>query len=275
MRPSAHRRLIALAMAFATGLASAGCGGAGEEPDLGAADFRWHTAESAHFRLHADSGSWAAERLDSLGLAAENARSAVLAALGEPVDSIEPKPELFFLDGPDDFRALVGQPAGGWTEPRENTVLVGASPTAAPALRHELAHLYSHRRWGPPAADWVSEGVAVYGVGGCAGAPLHAWALAVRNAGISTPLDTLEVRFDFSKAAPHLEAASFVHFLRERYGHAAVRALWADGLAGAAEATQQSAAVLEAEWRALVTEVEPAAAAILDPRGRVRCETGA
>jgi hypothetical protein len=261
-------------MAFATAPASAGCGGTVEKPDLGTTGFRWHTAESAHFRLHADSGSWAAERLDSLGLAAESARSAVLAALGEPVDSVEPKPEIFFLDGPDDFRALVGQPAGGWTEPRANTVLLGASPTAAPPLRHELAHLYSHRRWGPPGADWVSEGVAVYGVGGCAGAPLHAWALAVRKAGISTPLDTLEIRFDFSKAAPHLEAASFVDFLRDRYGQAAVRALWTDGLAGAAEATRQSAALLETEWRAHVTAAEPALAAGLDPRGRVRCETG-
>jgi hypothetical protein len=137
-----------------------------------------------------------------------------------------------------------------------------------------LAHLYSHRRWGPPFADWVSEGVAVYAVAGCAGAPLHAWALAVRNAGISTPLSAQEARFDFSMAAPHLEAGSFVYFLRERNGLAAVRALWSRGLAGAARVTGDSAASLEARWRDRVREADPAVAAILEPRGRVRCETG-
>lgn len=152
-------------------------------------------------------------------------------------------------------------------------MLLGASPVRAPPFRHELAHLYSHRRWGRPFADWVSEGAAVY-VAGCAGAPLHEWALAVRDAGISTPLSTLEARFDFSKAAPHLEAGSFVAFLEDRYGLAAVRGLWTSGLTGAARATGASSAALEAQWRDRVTQADHTVAAGLDPGDRVRCEKG-
>ena len=236
--------------------------------------FRWRSLETAHFRLYASEDSWAAGRLDSLGAVAKLERETVLAALGEPPDSADPRPHLFFLEGREDFHALVGQPAGGWTEAGANTLLLGASDSVSPPFRHELAHLYSHRRWGPPYGDWVSEGVAVFATRGCAGAPLHVWALAVGTGGASTPLHALESGFDFSRAAPHLEAGSFVEFLHERHGLPAVRALWVGGLAAAARATGESAATLEARWRDRVEEADTAAAATLDARRVVRCETG-
>lgn len=244
--------------------------------------FHWKSATSAHFQLHADSATWASARLDSLGAELESARQHVLTALDEP-DSIPADSgasmHAFLLAGPSEIAVLVGQPAGGWTIPEANTTLLGVTADAAPPLRHELAHVFTHRRWGPPAGgtragDWVSEGTAVYAVGGCAGAPLHAWAHAVAKAGLSTTLRELEARFDFSRAAPHLEAGSFVQFLRERYGMPGVRALWTDGLTGAAAKAGMTVDSLEAAWHNVVSRAGGAQASTLDPRGRVRCETG-
>ena len=89
------RFLLTLSLAPSLALALAGCGGPGADA---------HKKEAAP-------------------------TSPFLAALGESADSVEPKSELFFLEGPEDFRVLVGQPAGGWTEARANTVLLGASST--------------------------------------------------------------------------------------------------------------------------------------------------
>lgn len=76
---------------------------------------------------------------------------------------------LFLVRDREDVRQLVGQPAGGWTEPDANAVLAAVSDAVSPPLRHELGHLYSHRLWGPPHAAWLSEGVAAFAVGHCAG----------------------------------------------------------------------------------------------------------
>jgi hypothetical protein len=114
--------------------------------------------------------------------------------------------------------------------------------------------------------------VAVDGVGHCAGAPLHRWAAAVARAGLATPLLSLEANFDYSRAAPHLEAASFVGFIRDRYGIAALRMIWEHGLAAAERATGTPVAAVEAAWRAEVSRHGGPESAGLDPRGRVSCE---
>lgn len=189
--------------------------------------FEWETAATPHFHLHAPTGSLAASRFDAVGRELERARAGVLARLNEQ-DSAEPT-EVFIVDSREQMQPLVGQPAGGWTETDANAVFFTYSGDGEPAYRHELGHLYSWRRWGDPAGLWLSEGVAVYSVGGCAGRDLHEWAAALNATGKLVPLRDLEP-FDFSQAAPHLEAASFVQYVPEAHGIEAVKSLWRGGL---------------------------------------------
>jgi hypothetical protein len=148
------------------------------------------------------------------------------------------------------------------------------SEHAAPPLRHELGHLYSHRLWGPPHGTWLSEGVAVFAVGHCAGIALHRWAAAIQRAGEPVTLGHLQSSFDFTRAAPHLLAGSFITFLAERHGIEAVRALWQHGLASAQHTLGVSGSELEAAWHTALREID-IPQNMPEFRGRVRCENGA
>jgi hypothetical protein len=233
--------------------------------------FSWESRTTDRFALHAVAGSWAAEHLDSLGAVAHAARRDVLTRLGEGDQPNEDPTHLFLLRGREDFARLVGQPAGGWTEPEANAILLTAVADGGSPFRHELGHLYSHRRWGAPAGAWLSEGVAVFAVGHCAGLPLHAWAAGAERQGLLRPLAELEAGFDYARAAPHLQAGSFVEFVAERFGMPALRELWRGGLAAAAPATALDAGALERAWLRTI-HGQDTGVPVPDLTGRVSCE---
>lgn len=234
---------------------------------------RWVTVKRDGFGVHALSGSYAESHLNQLADRSEDAREEVLARLDEPDQSGDPNVHIFFLAGPEDFVSIVGQPAGGWTMPDASAVLVAASDTISPPLRHELGHLYSHRRWGQPAATWLSEGVAVYAVGHCVGRSLHDWAASAAAQGEDLDVAAYGDAFDFSKAAPHLIAGSFIEYVAQTHGIDAVRALWRSGLDAAEASTGMSADRLQALWREHVLgPSSEAGASDLNLQGRVPCE---
>jgi hypothetical protein len=237
------------------------------------AGFVWVADTTEHFVVRAIAESYAHQTFAAQTAALDRARHFVLLRLGEDGAS-QTRAHVFLLRSRDDVAQLVGQPAGGWTEPQANSVLAVVSDSVTPPLRHELGHLYSHRLWGRPHGPWISEGVALFAVGHCAGRPLHQWAAAIQRAGESVSLDPLLRNFDFSRAAPHLLAGSFVTFVADRHGIEAVKALWRRGAESAQAFTSENLAELEAVWheelgRTPVPHDMPAF------RGRVRCETSA
>jgi hypothetical protein len=240
---------------------------------VGQPGIAWRVETTEHFIVRGIAGSFAGNNLASLSAAAEDARKTVLRRLGADEGSGHGTIYLFFVRHPDDIRMLVGQAAGGWTEPDANAVFAAVADSAPPALRHELGHLYSHRLWGYPSATWLSEGVAVFAAGHCRGIALHGWAAALLRSGDDSSLAALEREFDFSRAAPHLLAGSFITFLAEEYGLGAVEILWRNGLGAAQRATGASVAGLEAEWHARLRGVD-VPHDMPEFRGRVRCETG-
>jgi hypothetical protein len=98
---------------------------------LSSPGFLWSSVTTEHFIVHGVTDSYAGNQIASLGDAAEKARDVVLSQLGEGQTGPD-RAHVFFVRGPDDFRALVGQPAGGWTEPAANAVLAAVSESAAP-----------------------------------------------------------------------------------------------------------------------------------------------
>jgi hypothetical protein len=233
--------------------------------------FVWSADTTEHFVVRAVAESYAAQTLAAQAAALDKARHFVLLRLGEDGAS-QPRAHVFLLRSREDVSQLVGQPAGGWTEPHSNSVLAVVSDSVPPPLRHELGHLYSHRLWGRPHGPWISEGVALFAVGHCAGRPLHQWAAAIQRAGEPVSLDPLLRNFDFSKAAPHLLAGSFVAFVADRHGIDAVKALWRGGAGSGHGSTSVNLAELEAAWHEELGRT-PVPEDMPEFRGRVRCET--
>lgn len=79
--------------------------------------------------------------------------------------------------------------------------------------------------------------------------------------------------FDFSKAAPHLQAGSFVQFLVEDFGVEALKKIWKGGLEISQEATGLTAREVEELWlkRISLNEFKKTGNE-LNSEGKVRCE---
>jgi hypothetical protein len=235
--------------------------------------FMWSADTTEHFVVRAVAESYADQTLAAQAAALDRARHFVLIRLGEDGAS-QTRAHVFLLRSREDVRQLVGRPAGGWTEPQANSVLVVVRDSVPPPLRHELGHLYSHRLWGRPHGPWISEGVALFAVGHCAGRPLHQWAAAIQRAGEPVSLDLLLRNFDFSQAAPHLLAGSFVTFVADRHGIEAVKALWRRGVESAQGSSAADLAELEAAWHEELGRT-PVPEDMPEYRGRVQCENSA
>jgi hypothetical protein len=231
----------------------------------------WQTRSTRHFRIHAPRASRPAARLAAIEREAERAQDSVLAMLGLSPESALPA-DLFLVERPDDLIPIVGRPAGGWTESSSSAILLVDPSGGGPPYRHELGHFYTHRLWGTPFAAWVSEGAAVFAVGGCTGLSLHNWAASLAASGMLPPLADLEKNFDYARAAPHLEAGSFMLYLSEEFGIDSVRKLFLHGLAGLYEATGRQPDALEAMWRARLAEQPGSAIDATTLRGRIACE---
>lgn len=234
-------------------------------------DLDWKRQATENFVLQAPSGTFAAENLSALGKRAEASRQPVMERL--QVVKQEGPPTLIFLESLEQMEKFTGLAARGRAVVEENGIFLVANDSDNPPLYHELGHLYSWRSWGEPADYWLSEGVAVYASGDCAGEDLYAWAAKLALENELTDFTELERELDFSKAAPHLQAGSFVKYIMEKYGVRSFRLLWENGLSASSDATGLETDALLENWTNHIMQKEfTAVAQFLDLEEKIRCE---
>lgn len=231
----------------------------------------WASEKSENFLFYAPEGSYAAERFPELVKKAEAARRLVMERLQEVKQ--EDPPALVFLDSRAQLKKFGKIAAGGRAVVEENGIFYVLNDSTEAPLQHELGHLFSWRSWGDPAGYWLSEGVAVYAAGNCAGEELHAWAAKLALDKELTNFTDLEREFDFSKPEPHLQAGSFVKFIMEKYGVSSFKMVWKKGLSASSEATGLEVGALLEKWTAHIMQDEfTAAAQFLELGEKISCE---
>jgi hypothetical protein len=223
--------------------------------------FRWQEHTTRHFQLYAPVDSYAAAHLPTLGRRAEEALAANLQLLGSRAYPRLPI-YLVFVSSRPELTRLVGQPGGGYAEPGEDSAFFVVTPTGSVPFRHELMHVLSFGLWGQPAQPeaWVVEGLGTLAPGRCGPFSLHQLAAALAAEGRLVPLDTL-LRYTYDNTNDvviYAESASFLAFMHERYGLAALRQLWQQGLPPTAANLGTTPATLEAAWRAKVAAISAA-----------------
>jgi hypothetical protein len=123
-------------------------------------------------------------------------------------------------------------------------------------------HVLSFGLWGKPAQPeaWIVEGLGTLAPGRCGPFSLHQLAAALADEGRLVPLDTLlTYTYDNTNdVVIYAESASFLAFVHERYGRAALRQLWQQSLAPTAANLGTTPATLEAAWRAKVEAISAA-----------------
>jgi hypothetical protein len=153
-----------------------------------------------------------------------------------------PRARVFVYRSPEEKRRLVGAGRTSFTKPWLAEIHVNDEPSPRPVLRHELVHAVASSLAGGPLRV-PARGVVLVRAGlveGLAAAlepprgdfTAHEWARAMRDLGLLPPPAALLGSAGFLGQAParaYAAAGSFVAFLLERHGPAAVRALYGTG----------------------------------------------
>ena len=192
-------------------------------------EFLWIETLTDDFNIYSLDNSHASENIEKLktGLTASSATILDRFSLIKPRE----KPTVFFINSRTQMQELVGHSSGGWAAVRDNAVFYVYNSKSNPQLKHELGHLYTWTNWGDPYHYWLSEGMAVLSSGSCRNENFHTWAAYLDRTKKITPIEDLELKpFDFSKVEPHLQAASLLYFIEERFGLEVLKETWKKGL---------------------------------------------
>lgn len=215
-------------------------------------DFDWELHESNSYKIYTLKNSFASKNIQHTQIYAEDA----LLEVSERI-SLEFKEQikinLLLLEDRGQMEKTTGWAARGWTEAKENLIILVQNEESNGAFKHELGHLFSWKTWGATQNYWLSEGFAVYAAGVCEGSSIDAWALAFKNENMLLSLNELATDFDFSQAAPHLQAGSLVNFIVDRYGTNSIEILWNSNLDSMEETIGINPVQLEKEWLAHIS----------------------
>ena len=153
-----------------------------------------------------------------------------------------PRVTVYVHRSADEKRRLVGAAATDYTKPWLREIHVGDAPLPLPTLRHELVHAVASAvapgPLGVPArAGFLVSAGLVEGLAVALEVPrgewtVHQWTRAMRDEGLLPDVVALVGASGFFGAAParaYTAAGSFLAFLRERRGPAAVTALYRTG----------------------------------------------
>ncbi len=268
------RPALALALALGIAVAARAMGGAtADRAELAAALGAAREGPRCVVHLPREKSADEAERILR---DCEYDASAVARALGL---TRPPRATVWLYRSPEEKRRLVGAGQTSFTKPWLAEIHVHDQGVPHPVLRHELVHaLASVAARGPlgvPARALVlvdaglTEGLAVAVDVPAGPFDVHAWTRALRDQGRLPPLASLLGAAGFWSAAParaYAATGSFLNFLLDRYGSAAVLAAYRED--DVARALGRPLPALEAEWQRFLdgVEVPPALAAQAEAR---------
>jgi hypothetical protein len=212
--------------------------------------FAWTETSAPGLRVYFLPNSYAWQHRDSLVQATRRAREHDLGLLG--ADHFAAPIDVFYIESRAQMDSLVGYPVTGFAHRDGRAVFLVTNPTWRAFERHELMHVLAHHIWGPAAepSAWISEGLAQFADGRCAGYSNHAVARAIVEAQGAIPLDTLVWRFrEFDDLSAYLQAASMVGWIYESRGRDVVKEIWMSGLDALTARLGMSPGEITSGWR--------------------------
>ena len=149
------------------------------------------------------------------------------------------------------MNALLGKRVDGRSFYQTGVAAVVLRDNWEASLKHELTHVVLGQRWGKASSQWISEGIATW-----IGNPFYGRDIRILardgllRTGRILPLAALERSFESSPdEIAYLESASIAQFVARRFGVAALREIWQNGLSSLPRATGMSIEGFEREWR--------------------------
>ena len=215
--------------------------------------FTWApTTTTEHFDSYAEVGSRAERDLPAFQIEAERTWGDVLEFIGE--ERYDERVSIFLVDSRQRMKDLIGLSinATGFYKTNVVCLVAGALPPAT--VGHELVHVIATNEWGTP-DRWINEGFAVAFDGRILEYEIDDLAKYLLERGLLPSLDDLTRRFSrLPNRASYPAAGSFVKYMLDTYGLAAVRQVWKEGRRALPSATGVTSHDLEQHWLAAVRE---------------------
>lgn len=224
---------------------------------------QWDSADTEHFRLYTEKGSFAAQHLDLLRGRAERAWRDDLALIRET--AYPHRIHIFYFASKARMDSIFSVPGEGQAYPEAQLVMLLMAPgrDSLPADRHEIMHVLSANLWGWSAeqAVWENEGLANV-------ASLPDWpytidqmaAQARQDGDHRAAADLTGAKFFSGGRLDHFRAymlaSSFVGYLLAAGGVDKFRQLWQRGLDAAPSIYGADVAALGERWEATLRSVE-------------------
>ncbi len=211
--------------------------------------FTWRSLAGAGVRLHYLPGSFAERHRVMLLRSAQ-------AALARGSAFLEMKPDgrelrVIYVDDRGQMERLIGHRYAGYSDWAGRGVFLVCNATWRSFDAHEITHILSMGRWGPPNArsEWMREGLPVAVDGWCQTADIDRIAGYLVSAGRWPGLSAFTANPSALGEVPSgVLAGSLIRHLRERYGARMIERVWRSGLEVALEARNVDPARVEAGW---------------------------
>jgi hypothetical protein len=219
--------------------------------------FAWRTISSDGVRIFYQEHSFAERHRMMLLRSATEMVNEVLKLLDE--QAYEPQLNVFYLSSRDEMARIVGHTYSGYADWSGPGIFVVMNPEWRSFEKHEFTHVVTMGLWGPPddTSRWMIEGISIYSDGWCreySVDDIASYLLA------NDQLPSLQELFgDYSKLGEiraGFSAASFIEFIRNTYGIAAVRSLWSGGVSHLADLLGDDLTHIEDSWRRSVKQNE-------------------
>jgi hypothetical protein len=228
-------------------------------------EFNWLYRETPGFRVYFLADSYPARHQDSLlprlpAALAHAERLIEVKGTAGPID-------LFFVENRPQMEALVGGRATGFAQPSARAVFLMTNSEWRAFERHEIMHVVSGQQWGRalPGNDWLQEGLAQFADGDCAGYQNSDIALALAAKHGWIPWTDVLTRFrQQADLRAYLQAASFVKHLHQRFGAAAIKRLWIEGVTAETRVNGVLLSTIERNWRTQLVSTRVPSSAELD-----------
>jgi hypothetical protein len=212
-------------------------------------DFTWQSVAADGVRVYYQPGSFAERHRVMLLRSAKAAMDTGLEFLGGKRDARELR--VIYVDSRAQMETLIGRPYTGLAVRDGHGVLLVCNPEWRSFDTHEIAHILTYGRWGDPieASAWMLEGLPNAVDGLCQTSDMD------RIAAYLLAADRWPGLSEFTKNAASLGeipvaafGASFLRYLRGKYGTAILEECWRSGLSAALAKRNIAPKQVEKDW---------------------------
>ncbi len=245
----ARNLLIGAALVLSTGAAGPSAPDTEVDRALGNPKITWRSFAGAGVRLHYLPGSFAERHRVMLLRSARAALARGFAFLEMRADGRELR--VIYVDDREQMQRLIGHRYTGYADWAGHGVFLVCNANWRSFDTHEITHILSVGRWGPPNArsEWMREGLTVAVDGWCQTADIDRIAGYLVSEGRWPGLSAFTAKPSALGEVPGgVLAGSLIRHLRERYGARMVESAWRSGLEAALEARKVAPVRLETEW---------------------------